>query len=213
MRWRSTRVDLEIWLSRVQSFPLSLSFHGDLSPNVAVVVKQHAQHIRTLELRGDFTEGLQQIITLFPSLMKLQVVDMTTHYITVSPQECIAFWGAAPALMEYDLVKIHSLGEDCTAHMLEYLTLLAALEPLLILNFDFDPAQFASFLARSLPPLQSLYLASSDQNDVADEWLRLVPSITDLAISFTNNFEDPFRILLANGQDFLPNLSYLHIED
>ncbi|KAF8215350.1 hypothetical protein K438DRAFT_774861 [Mycena galopus ATCC 62051] len=195
-------VDLETWLSRARGLPLCLSIYGDLSLDVAVVVKKNAPNIQMFQLQY---KHLNQMVTLFPSLTKLEIFMPIGHEVP-SLRKLVDVLRAAPALAEcclrciyilrvesdvepftHSCLRLLRLGarEPCSAKILKCLTL-PALETLIISHFDIYPEVFARFLARSLPPLKSLSIAELAEEDILDPCFRLIPSVTNLTLHFAN---------------------------
>ncbi|KAF7348102.1 F-box domain-containing protein [Mycena sanguinolenta] len=232
----SDTINLELWLGRAKHFPLAISLHGGFSPDVAAVVEEHAPHVQALTLEY---QHLKQLLAPFPSLTKMKIANTKNQH-TIPPYHCLDALRAAPALMECEflsidwpptifypdplthpylrhlrLAEMEPRGVRSTSAILQYLTL-PALETLFISDFDFPAAEFASFLSRSSPPLQSLYMATTHFPDfAANRWLRLVPRLADLTLNFKNyDRPEPFIVLelmASSGQDILPNIRNLRI--
>ncbi|KAJ7643559.1 hypothetical protein FB45DRAFT_1052507 [Roridomyces roridus] len=96
-------------------------------------------------------------------------------------------------------------------NILQYLTL-PALQTLFILDSDIIRSDLSPLLQRSSPPLRSLSLKSENYEDGdIEEYLRLVPSLIDLAIRFDSDCAIIVFELFACRQDLLPNLRSLTI--
>ncbi|KAJ7621935.1 hypothetical protein DFH06DRAFT_1305669 [Mycena polygramma] len=229
---------LEIWLSRAQNIPLELSLHASGS-ELGSVVKRHASQVQRLDLSIEFLPELHQMTTQFPALKKLKV--MGRHYCENSFENCVAALRAAPALVEGDLVDVRDLDDavplthPCLRHLrlgrygrtidegddheggagiLNFLTL-PALETLFIGGLDISSNEFRSFLARSSPPLQSLLLGTTIDNDedLDIRFLHSVPTLTSLGLDFWEHdiYDLPAMAILAFAQNFLPDLRHLAI--
>ncbi|KAJ7608211.1 hypothetical protein FB45DRAFT_1039870 [Roridomyces roridus] len=99
----------------------------------------------------------------------------------------------------------------CSALVLPYLTL-PALETPLISDLDISRQDFLSFLKRSSPPLRSLSLSSENyEKGEVEEYLRLVPNITDFAIGLGSDRAIIVLELFAYTKTVLPNLRSLTI--
>ncbi|KAF7348069.1 F-box domain-containing protein [Mycena sanguinolenta] len=232
----SNPISLELWLGRAKTLPLSI--HGYLSPSAGFAVKQHARHIKDLELGLTQLTRMVEPLVAFSLLAKLVVQESDKQ---ASHREFLEILRAAPALVECEFMpriwnaESRSLAGTLLTHsslrrlrlggwskpssrnascMLKYLTL-PALEALKLGDMDLPTTELASFFTRSSPPLQSLSISGlSDHN--LDESLRLVPSISDLGLTFTDSEVDPFVILKDSvfappEQGFLPNLAKIHI--
>ncbi|KAF7377799.1 F-box domain-containing protein [Mycena sanguinolenta] len=228
---------LDNWLRRARSLPLHISLPGDTRPDVAIVVNQHAHHLEVLELGF---QHLKDLVSPCPSLAKLTVINTVeppTH------RQCMDILHSAPALVECEFISTHwqdalpvedtytpepfthpvlrhlrlSAGRKAkstnAAYMLEYLTL-PALETLSVSDLDIMDDDFASFLTRSSPPLRSLHLGGLGDDDLVESF-RLVPTVTDLSLKFTDTEIDPFLVLqdsvFASDENLLPNLRNLRI--
>ncbi|KAF7348081.1 hypothetical protein MSAN_01760500 [Mycena sanguinolenta] len=230
---------LENWLQRARGLPLHISLSGDLRPDVVIAMKRHAHRLKFLKLEF---QHLEEMASPFVSLTKLTVIHTT---ITPTHRRCMDILRSAPTLVECEFISLNWLtpseaGEtkppipfthSClrrlrlsregpynksknAAYMVEYLTL-PALETLYISDLDIMTTKFAAFLSRSSPPLRSLHLSGLGDHDLRES-LRLVPSVTDLSLKFTNPEVDPFPILtedsvLAPDRALLPNLRDLCI--
>ncbi|KAJ6453158.1 hypothetical protein C8R45DRAFT_915918 [Mycena sanguinolenta] len=228
---------LELWLGRAKTLPLSI--RGYLTPSAGFAVKQHAPHIKILQL--GFTQLTRMVAPLvaFPLLAKLVVEESDTQ---ASRPEFLEILRAAPALVDCEFLptlwdalpieesrspiplthsflrrfrlggwrKPRSRNASC---MLKYLTL-PALETLTIKDLDLPTTEFVSFFTRSSPALRSLSISGLGDHNL-DQSLRLVPSIADLSLAFTDPEVDPFLVLrdsvLAPDQSFLSDLRDLCI--
>ncbi|KAK7048990.1 hypothetical protein R3P38DRAFT_1883136 [Favolaschia claudopus] len=101
-------------------------------------------------------------------------------------------------------------GRGSSADILRYVTL-PSLRHLTITEFDITPDDFASFIARSSPPLYSLHVAIRIPDDVLIAWLRIIPSITHLLVA--REFPEQFISSLSTDSSphlrLLPNLRHL----
>ncbi|KAJ6453150.1 hypothetical protein C8R45DRAFT_636593 [Mycena sanguinolenta] len=243
LHWRSIAdaVNLDMWLQRARGLPLSIRLHGDLRPDAVAVMKEHAPHLRVLTLE---TQHLKQMVgPSFPSLVTLNVIN--TPPVTATPVrefmihlECVGILRAAPALAECDftsasarwlwisdqstsfthpfLQRMRLSGPHCATFLLKYLTL-PALETLYVSSLDgIRRTDLISFFTRSSPPLQSLHLGVHRNNHDLTEYLRLVPSVTNLGLEFTSGIVDPMLLLkdslFGTNLEILPNLRNLSVE-
>ncbi|KAF7333500.1 F-box domain-containing protein [Mycena venus] len=101
--------------------------------------------------------------------------------------------------------------------ILKFLSL-PALETL-FLPFNISPADFASFLAYSSPPLQQLFLGDGCRRLSfinLEECLRLVPSVTRFELyvgpKIKEHLEDLFSVLVDSPSNLLPNLHTLKVQ-
>ncbi|KAF7348076.1 F-box domain-containing protein [Mycena sanguinolenta] len=172
---------LNNWLQRARVLPLQVSLSGDLQPEVAIAVNQHASQLEVLKLEF---QHLKDMSSPFPSLAELTVIH-TTIYLP-KHRQCVDILRSAAALVKcefiskywWDAVEVedsyppvpftHSslqnlqLGagskafkSENAAYMLEYLTL-PVLRILSISDLDIMVSQFAAFLTRSSPPAEVL---------------------------------------------------------
>ncbi|KAJ7621895.1 hypothetical protein DFH06DRAFT_1340898 [Mycena polygramma] len=232
--------DLELWISRARSLPLSLFLHGNLSSEVAVVVKRHAPRVQSLDLGLEHPNNLKEITAHFPSLKRLKVFDAMGRGYQGSSYlwACMDALHAAPALVECELSlstgadsypsDIVPLKHRClrhlrlgqrpgeaifqTANILNYLPL-PALESLCVWDLDIPDSDFNSFLARSSPSLQTLSIgANEDHNIISDGWLQLLPGLTALTLDCSGNHTiRTFLQTIASTSSILPNLRNLTI--
>ncbi|KAJ7456781.1 hypothetical protein B0H11DRAFT_225349 [Mycena galericulata] len=188
---------------------------------------------------GDHLERINAPFTALTSL-KVEGTP-STNLFSLNADECVEILRAAPHLVECSFSNIayeediraigyiptpltHTsllhlrLGQfptpfsygDNTSVILQYLTL-PALQDLLISDFDITPADLSSFLTRSSPPLQSLYISVDDEGEVADLCVKLVPSLTELDIGHFDGIALPSLEALASSQAHLPDLRRLTI--
>ncbi|KAJ6494247.1 hypothetical protein C8R45DRAFT_1134934 [Mycena sanguinolenta] len=198
-------VNLDIWLQRARSLPLSISVHGNLDPDVASAFKKHAHQLQILDIEF---RHFKQLITPLPWLQKLTIGSAKVELAPL--RECIDILRAAPALMECNFVWTLMYPRDAepltrpfmrrfrvdgsvqstnAAYMFKYLTL-PALEILYIAGSDFVSAEFAAFLIRSSPPVRFLRIRMGNHD--LNQSLRLVPTVTNLALRFSDPTIDPF---------------------
>ncbi|KAJ7745202.1 hypothetical protein DFH07DRAFT_776814 [Mycena maculata] len=97
-----------------------------------------------------------------------------------------------------------------SAFILRHLTL-PALEYLSISCDETSRENICAFLARSSPPLKSLYMVTAGNNifvDDVEHFLRLIPTVTNLYL-WAEEFA--FAVILAIGSHILPNIRNLMI--
>ncbi|KAJ6544587.1 hypothetical protein DFH09DRAFT_1282294 [Mycena vulgaris] len=245
----------DAWLKRAGTRMTSISLRGQLPRAVAVVVKEHAVQVQSLELYLRSGGTLQQIIGSFSSLKTLKIAHAQDHrdedeaYFSGDASGCVELMRAAPNLVEciFDgLYYGQDYGQDIpedlygtgpfthtslrhlrlgggdfqfsTAAILSHLTL-PALKTLYISHFDIPHHAALSFLTRSSPPLQSLFMPTHNvdwsAHSTISSYFRLLPSLTDLELvcGYCSEHKFPFLRVLSISDNFLPKLSNLTIRD
>ncbi|KAJ7704959.1 hypothetical protein B0H17DRAFT_1038885 [Mycena rosella] len=232
----------ETWIIRARTHPLTISLRGSLDDGIQDLLKHHARRLQNLELYLDSGEPLENLTLELSSLKSLTIgSDVSTAYVPAfffNADGCVETLRAAPDLVECDFDNIyyeediHAIGntlgplthtslqilrlgrhgsDNNTTCILQYLTL-PSLHTLSITDFDISHEDFLSFLGRSSPPLQSLYMnvpIEGWRTDTIHQYFRLLPTLTDLDLhQYDFGFLD---VLAALGDDFLPNLCHLTI--
>ncbi|KAJ6464821.1 hypothetical protein DFH09DRAFT_1382092 [Mycena vulgaris] len=232
----------DAWLKHAGTRATSISLRGPLPQAEASVLNQHALRVQKSQLYFSSETPLKQITTSFPCLTALTIArddrDLDCPlYFSYNPTGCAELIRAAPNLMECNFERVyysHSPPINLTAFthtslrhlrlgieadeysgifILSYFTL-PALQTLYIPGINIPLDAIFSFLTRSSPPLQSLYMASS-----IDSWsaqnlaslFTLVPSLAHLEISSEEEFE--FLPALATSPNLLPNLRTLAVRE
>ncbi|KAJ7924445.1 hypothetical protein B0H13DRAFT_1194275 [Mycena leptocephala] len=231
---------LQLWLERAQHRNLSISLHNSLDNGVATILQEYAEQIKQLELyeedvtyllfdlpcleiltfgspdydsEGLYSFGLPPImglLSLVPNLVECTFLDICIDIPVNAPSKiilprlrCLKFGVFGPG---------NHGGDDILAGLS-----LPALEELVIPLYHLTYIGFSLFLEQSLPPLRRLALGNS-YKDIEfvhlDEWLRLVPTLTDLEFfTYQSIFADNLFSTLADfPSDFLPNLRSLKIQ-
>ncbi|KAJ7364845.1 hypothetical protein DFH08DRAFT_278368 [Mycena albidolilacea] len=226
---------LGVWLDRSGNHPLRLSLGGVMPYSMYAPIKAHAYQVQALELRlsSSAWEALGRESISFSALQKLTLYPRTTNNATLS--HCIEILRRAPVLVECEFVYVYCRDGDlpisqplihtclrhlrlgdgtdrsCSANILRHITL-PALETLHISDLDIPSADFTSFLARSAPPLRSLYITA--KHDDPEAYLRLVPSLTQLTVKCWGSYRLSILSSLATIRDslLLPDLCDLTIQ-
>ncbi|KAJ6464819.1 hypothetical protein DFH09DRAFT_1382090 [Mycena vulgaris] len=229
----------DAWLKRAGTRATSLALRGPLPRAVAAVVNQHAPRMQTLQLYFASETPLVHINTSFPSLTSLTIAHAhrgpghPIHFM-YNPSGCAELIRAAPNLVECNFDGVYyshipptdlrafthtslrhlRLGreddEDRSAFILPYLTL-PVLQTLYIPGFAVSQDIIISFLTRSAPPLQLLYIEYWSTQSLTTIFT-LVPGLADLELLGTEeDFE--FLTVLATSHNLLPNLRTLTIRE
>ncbi|KAJ7028431.1 hypothetical protein C8F04DRAFT_64422 [Mycena alexandri] len=100
-----------------------------------------------------------------------------------------------------------------TATILRRLTL-PALETLFLSTLDIPDDDFTSFLVRSSPPLQSLYISMIEDELTGMDFLHFIPGLNDFTLRFRyySDREIPMLETIASGRS-LPKLRHFTIRD
>ncbi|KAJ7738350.1 hypothetical protein B0H16DRAFT_1570539 [Mycena metata] len=200
---------LETWLARARSLPLDLSLSQDLDDSTREVIKQYAHQVQFLQLAVHFPDELG---IRFPSLERLTVLVVSGGFDEVYLDACMETLRHAPLLVQCELVNIsvaepHRIVPECltlpylrhlrlgeqrsdgsvkystTSVILRRLTL-PALESLSISELDIPADDLTSFFVRSSPPLQSLYIATTEDHPPGMDFLYFIPGLTDFTMHF-----------------------------
>ncbi|KAJ6585588.1 hypothetical protein B0H19DRAFT_1110233 [Mycena capillaripes] len=203
--------NLETWLARARSLPLSISICGEYCrPEATAVVNKHAHQVQDFELSVGSPWRLETMTVPFPSLQKLSIRHTGGEELSFL-RECMDILHAAPALVDCAFenmfqqhdIDVVPLTHSClrrlrlgkSAHpddIYEYGAIentaiilkhlaLPALEALVIRGFDISSDELSSFLTRSSPPLQSLHVATRGAG-MNGNCLRSLSKLTDLAL-------------------------------
>ncbi|KAF7336743.1 hypothetical protein MVEN_02109400 [Mycena venus] len=240
--WAAIRLDgqdeavevLQRWLQRASHCSLSISLRRSLNDGVTAILWRCAKQLKHLEfyepehdagslpslpclqtltigspLEDEFNElsleHVMGLLRLTPNLVECGFHDISIHTPRDGPQKILL-----PSLRR---VKFRDYGDNLLDHLS-----LPALEELALSLTNTSPDEFSLFLKRSLPPLRRLVLGcrSIDISFIPlNEWLRLLPSLTDLQLrtvgsGFAGNL---FSALADVPSDFLPNLRSLEIQN
>ncbi|KAK7035982.1 F-box domain-containing protein [Favolaschia claudopus] len=240
---------LEPWCQRAGTYPLFIHVRTSLHYNLACSLTQFADRIKYLSLyQKDIDKCCFDELGLLPSLGVLEVrVLQFPHkgYLDVHALSCsaiIKLLRLTPNVLECkfdgfiteDLERPtqlltlsclrslelrddpdkYALDED-NMILMHHLTLPALREIYLPLHFP----GFASFLRRSLPPLQKLTISELSHNHFPDfaESLYLIPTLTclrlDVALHAESSVTENLLSTLAQSPfDLLPDLSILKID-
>ncbi|KAJ6590723.1 hypothetical protein DFH09DRAFT_1140125 [Mycena vulgaris] len=229
----------DTWLKRAGTRATSISLRGWLPQAEASVLNEHAPRVQKLQLYFSSETPLQQIDTSFPCLKMLTIGQGNHHpghpsscFYADNPSGCAELIRAAPNLMECNFERMcyhqspppnltafthNSLrhlrlgieGDDYSSILiLSYFTF-PALQTLYIPDVAILQDTIISFLTRSAPPLQSLYIGSIDNWSAQNlaNLFTLVPSLAHLEISSIGRFE--FFTVLTTSPNLLPNLRTL----
>ncbi|KAJ7924452.1 hypothetical protein B0H13DRAFT_1194423 [Mycena leptocephala] len=233
---------LQLWLERAQHRTLSISLHRSLSNGVAAILRKYAEQIKQLELYEEESDvdswsshlPCLEILTIgspdydpeafyvlgLPPIMGLlslapNLVECTFFNISIDLSMATESKMILPGLRCLKFGVLGPLahgGDDILLHIS-----LPALEELVVPLYDLTPSGLLLFLEQSLPPLRRLALGS-EYRDIEfielDEWLRLVPALTDLELFTEHSIfaDDLFSTLADSPSGFLPNLRSLKIQ-
>jgi hypothetical protein len=230
---------LQLWFERARHRTLSISLRRGLGNGVGSILRKYAEQIKQLELYEENVDSLSfnlpsleiltigspdydsedfhvlrlapimRLLSLSPNLVECTFINLsinippnTQSKMILPGLRCLKFGVLGPGT--------HG-GDDILLHLS-----LPALEELLVPLYHLTDSEFSLFLEQSLPPLRRLALGS-EYRDIEfiqlDEWLRLVPTLTDLEFFTEHSIfaNDLFSTLADSPSDFLPNLQSLKI--
>ncbi|KAJ7768547.1 hypothetical protein B0H14DRAFT_2968345 [Mycena olivaceomarginata] len=210
---------LDRWLSRAKESPLSLSFTGchTAHPEIVGIVAARAHHVRMLEFQSPSYLQIFSREQIFPCLQSLHVLRSAPGLVDSSfnledrsrrpmePGECVHHGGLTS-------LAIEGIYEPST-HILEGLRL-PALEHLRVTIQSGNTTELISFLTRSSPRLNYLFVNGIDQHwdrNSVERCFALVPCLTSLDLTGHEDFHDIVIALLTCGpcEELLPDLSGL----
>ncbi|KAJ7922928.1 hypothetical protein B0H13DRAFT_2655286 [Mycena leptocephala] len=233
---------LQLWLDRAQRRTLSISLRRSLGNGVGSILRKYAEQLKRLELYEEdpdielllfdlpcleiLTFGspdydpedlyalslppIMGLLSLAPNLVECTFLNISIDFSVATESKMIL-----PRLrcLKFGVLGLGNHGGDV---ILSHLSL-PALEELVVPLYQITSSDFSLFLERSLPSLRRLALGNS-YSDIEfvhlDEWLRLVPTLTDLEFfTYRSIFADNlFSTLADSPSDFLPNLRSLKIQ-
>jgi hypothetical protein len=231
---------LQLWLERARHCTLSISLHKSLDNGVATILRKYAEQLKRLELYEEdpdielllfdlpcleiLTFGspdydpedlyalslppIMGLLSLAPNLVECTFLNISIDFSVATESKmilprlrCLKFGVLGPGTHGGDVILSHLS--------------LPALEELVVPLYQITSSDFSLFLEESLS-LQRL--AGNSYKDIEfvhlDEWLRLVPTLTDLEFfTYRSIFADNlFSTLADSPSDFLPNLRSLKIQ-
>ncbi|KAJ7757804.1 hypothetical protein DFH07DRAFT_459627 [Mycena maculata] len=212
---------LENWLQRAGSHPLSISLHGSFDGDVAAVVREHAERLKSLEIfhghQGEYIidDPLRGVGPgPFPSLTSLTIGTFIhqdgddVDYAFFDPNSIFGIFNLAPNLAECTLADVFPASEPALNPRAQL-----ALPNLRRLRFRRRPANLESddeiLRYLTLPGLQTLFLLMSDVrgDDLISFLKRSLPPLRDLTL----RCHDSDFSLLEQCLRLLPTLTHLEL--
>ncbi|KAJ6590727.1 hypothetical protein DFH09DRAFT_210136 [Mycena vulgaris] len=194
----------EAWLKRAGTRATSISLRGPLPQAEASVLNEHAPRVQKLQLYFASETSLKQINASFPCLTALTIAQDDrdpdrAEFFSLNARGCAELIRAAPNLVECNFDRVYFYSDDPPTNLTEFIHnslrslhlgieadeysntsilsyfTLPALQTLYIPGINI-PSDIISSLARSAPPLQSLYMVSSIQKWSAQAHSPLSPA-------------------------------------